>query len=237
MGAMTKTAAPLPAPADKAAAVRDMFDRIAPRYDLVNRIMTARQDVRWRRRAIDTFTFEPGALVLDLACGTGDFCIELARAHYRPIGVDSSAGMLDRARLRTDAELVNADILALPIDDGAAAGITCGFALRNVVDIERCFAEMARVLRPGGQIAVLEVAEPSTPLIRWAHALYFGKVVPIVGGLISGDRAAYAYLPASTVYLPPTSELLDCVRRAGFTGVRHQRLGFGAAQLITGRRQ
>jgi len=234
---VTRAATPLPPAAEKAEVVRQMFDRIAPRYDAVNRIITGRLDTRWRRRAVRTFTFAPGGLVLDLACGTGDFCVELERARYRAIGVDTSEGMLAKARERTSAELVRADILELPMESGSADGVTCGFALRNVVSIPRCFAEMARVLRPGGQIAVLETSEPEHALARWGHRWYVGRIVPIIGAVVGGDRAAYEYLPASTAYLPAPSPLLDIVRAAGFVGVRRDLLGFGAAQLITGRRR
>jgi demethylmenaquinone methyltransferase/2-methoxy-6-polyprenyl-1,4-benzoquinol methylase len=230
---MNPATSPLPPPADKATVVREMFDRIAPRYDLVNRVMTGRLDARWRRRAVRALGLPRGSHVLDLACGTGDFCVELTRAGHRPIGVDSSEGMLSRARLRTDATLITADILDLPMDAASADGITCGFALRNVVDIPRCFVEMARVLRPGGRLAVLEIARPDNGIVRRMHRWYFGRVVPVIGGVIGGDRAAYEYLPASAMYLPPPRELLAMVGAAGFENVRRTPLGLGAAQLLT----
>src|SRR5690606_895109 len=171
-----------------------MFDRIAPRYDLVNRVMTFRLDVRWRRRTVELLGLRPGSLVLDLACGTGDFCRELQRQGHLAVGVDMSAGML--AAARTEAPLVQGDILRLPFPAGAADGATCGFALRNVVDLPALFAELARVVRPGGRIGLLEVAQPENRLLRTGHDVYFNRVVPWVGGLLS-DRAAYRYLPDS----------------------------------------
>ncbi len=213
----------------KVVAVRDMFDRIAPRYDLVNRVMTFRMDVGWRRRMVADLGLAPGSVVLDLACGTGDLCRELDAAGLRPVGADLSRGML--AHARTTAPLVQADILRLPTRDRAADGLTCGFALRNVVDLATLFAECARALRPGGRMALLEVSEPENPLFRFGHHLYFGKVVPWVGGRLS-DPAAYRYLPRSVAYLPPRPELLAMVGDAGFTDVTHRRLGLGAAQLI-----
>src|SRR5687768_10860268 len=181
----------LPQGDEKVRAVREMFDTIAPRYDLVNRIMTFGLDVRWRKRATRSLRLSPASLVLDLAAGTGDFCRELAAAGMRPVGVDLSYGML--AAARTDAPLVQADVLRLPVDDAIADGVTCGFALRNFVALEPFFAELARTVRPGGRIALLDVARPRNLVLRWGHALYFGSVVPRIGGLLS-DRAAYRYL-------------------------------------------
>jgi demethylmenaquinone methyltransferase/2-methoxy-6-polyprenyl-1,4-benzoquinol methylase len=218
----------------KARAVRDMFDTIAPRYDLMNRLLTFRLDVGWRRRAVRALTgVAPGEAVVDVACGTGDLCRELRSAGFAPIGVDLSAGML--AAARTDAPLVEADALAMPLPDGSVGGVTCGFALRNFVALAPALAEMGRVVRPGGRIALLEVAEPANPLLRWGHRVYFGTVVPFVGGLLS-DRAAYRYLPRSVAYLPPPDDLLALVAAAGFTGVGRTLLSGGIAQLIVGTR-
>jgi demethylmenaquinone methyltransferase/2-methoxy-6-polyprenyl-1,4-benzoquinol methylase len=218
---------------DRADANRAMFDRIAPRYDRLNRVLTLGLDARWRRRTVAALGLSPGSLVVDLACGTGDLCRETQRAGLRCVGVDVAARML--AHSHTSAPLVRADILTLPIAGGTVDGAVCGFALRNVVDIPACLRETARVLRPGGRIGFLEVAEPANPLLRRGHALYFRRVVPLVGGLLS-DREAYRYLPASTAWLPSPAELLAMVRGAGFTGVERQSLGGGAAQLLTGTR-
>lgn len=224
----------LPQGEAKVRAVRDMFDAIAPRYDLVNRVMTFRLDVRWRRLSVRSLGLAPGAVVLDLAAGTGDLCRELAAAALRPVGVDMSWGML--AHARTTAPLVQADALRLPVPDGSVAGVTCGFALRNFVALEPFFAELARVVRPGGRIALLEVAEPASPVLRFGHALYFGKVVPRIGALLS-DGAAYRYLPKSVAYLPPPAELLSMLHGAGFDGVDRRLLSGGISQLITGTRR
>lgn len=213
--------------------MRSMFDAIAPRYDLVNRIMTFGLDVRWRKRALRDLALPAGSTVLDLASGTGDFCRELDAAGLRSIGMDLSFGML--ANARTAAPLVQADILRLPVPDAAVDGITCGFALRNLVDLPPFFAELARVVRPGGRIALLDVGEPSNPLLRFGHGIYFGKVVPLIGGALS-DPAAYRYLPQSVAYLPVPAELLGSVRRAGFSDATRTLLWPGAAQLIVGSR-
>lgn len=219
----------LPTGAEKVVAVRRMFDAIAPRYDLVNRIMTGRLDTRWRRRAVDALALPAGSRVLDLAAGTGDFCRLLARGRHRPVGVDFSAGML--AAAHTAAPLVQADILRLPVADGRADGATCGFALRNLVDLDAFFAELARVVRPGGRIALLEVATPPNPLLRWGHAVYFGRVVPVLGGLLS-DPAAYRYLPRSVAYLPEPPRLLAMLAAAGFADAQRHLLSGGISQLL-----
>ena len=219
----------LPEGEEKVRAVRAMFDAIAPRYDLVNRIMTFRLDVRWRRRTIADLALPPGSFVLDLAAGTGDFCRELERRALQPIGIDLSFGML--ANARTSAPLVQADALRLPVPDASADGVTCGFALRNFVELPGFFAELARVVRPGGRIALLEVAEPPNPVMRWGHGIYFGKVVPRIGGLLS-DAAAYRYLPKSVAYLPAPPELLALLRRAGFGDAERRLLSGGISQLL-----
>ena len=223
----------LPAPEDKARTVRSMFDSIAPRYDFVNRVMTFGLDIGWRRRAVGELKLQRNALVLDVACGTGDFCRELRKAGLMAIGVDFSWGML--AAARTSAPLIQADALALPLAQASLDGITCGFALRNVDDIGALFEAFARSVRPGGRVALLEVSEPERALLRAGHQLYFQKVVPLIGGLLS-DRSAYRYLPASTAYLPPPAELLAQLAEAGFVDVRRTLVALGAAQLVTGTR-
>jgi len=224
----------LPEGEEKVEAVRSMFDAIAPRYDLVNRIMTFRMDVGWRRRTVRSLGLAPGATVLDLACGTGDLCRELSAHGLAPVGVDLSYGML--AAARTTAPLVHGDALRLPLPDASVDGATCGFALRNFERLPPFFAELGRVVRPGGRIALLEVAEPPNRLLRWGHGVYFGKVVPLVGGLLS-DPAAYRYLPRSVAYLPPPDVMLDELRAAGFAAVDRTLLSVGIAQLITARRR
>lgn len=229
-----RTSEELPTGAAKAAAVRSMFDVIAPRYDLVNRIMTLRLDVGWRRRTATSLALPPGSVVVDVACGTGDLCRALQAAHLRAIGLDFSAGML--AAARTDDPLVCADALAMPFHDGEADGVTCGFALRNVVDLARLFDEIHRVVRPRGRVALLEVGRPASPLLRAGHRLYFNRVVPLIGAVLS-DPAAYRYLPRSTAYLPERAGLLALLERAGFAELRWEPLGLGAAQLVTGTRR
>jgi demethylmenaquinone methyltransferase / 2-methoxy-6-polyprenyl-1,4-benzoquinol methylase len=219
----------LPEGDEKVRAVRDMFDAIAPRYDLVNRVMTFRLDVGWRRRAVGSLALPPGSTVVDLACGTGDLCRELAAAGLRPLGVDLSFGML--AAAHTDAPLIQGDALRLPLPTGTVDGVTCGFALRNLVAVEPFLAELARVLRPGGRVALLEVATPPNRVLRWGHRAYFGRVVPVIGGLLS-DASAYRYLPRSVAYLPEPPTLRQMIAAAGFTDVDRRLLTGGIAQLI-----
>jgi demethylmenaquinone methyltransferase/2-methoxy-6-polyprenyl-1,4-benzoquinol methylase len=223
----------LPQGEAKVRAVRQMFDAIAPRYDLVNRVMTFRMDVGWRHATVRSLALSPGARVLDVAAGTGDLCRDLAASGYTPVGIDLSAGML--AHARTDAPLVQADALCLPMPDGSVDGAVCGFALRNLVGLPAFFAELARVTRPGGRVALLEVAQPTNAVLQWGHGLYFGKVVPRIGGWLS-DRAAYGYLPRSVAYLPEPAALLDQLRAAGFTAVERRLLSAGITQLLTATR-
>jgi len=171
---------------------------------------------------------------VDLACGTGDLCRELAAQEMRPIGVDLSYGML--AAARTEAPLAHGDALRLPLPDRCVDGVTCGFALRNFESLPPFFAELARIVRPGGRIALLEVAEPPNRLLRFGHGVYFGKVVPLVGGLLS-DPAAYRYLPRSVAYLPDPDVMLGQLAGAGFVAVKRQLLSVGIAQLVTGTRR
>lgn len=210
-----------------------MFDAIAPRYDLVNRIMTFRLDVRWRRRAVRDLALPTGATVLDLASGTGDLCIDLAEFGLRPVSMDLSYGML--AADRSGSPRAQADILKLPVGTASVDGLTCGFALRNLVDLGAFFSEAARVVRPGGRIALLDVGVPHNPLVRFGNSIYFGRVVPLIGRLLS-DGAAYRYLPRSVAYLPPREDLVAMLRDRGFSDAIHHQLSGGLTQLMTATR-
>jgi len=213
----------------KAKVVQNMFDAIAPRYDMVNRIMTFRLDTRWRKLAVRKLALSKGARVLDLASGTGDLCVDLRKAGLTPLSFDMSFGML--AADHSKAPRVQADILQLPIATQSVDGVTCGFALRNLVDLNVFFHEIARVTKSGGRIALLDVSTPTNPLIRWGNSVYFGKVVPRIGGLLS-NRAAYNYLPKSVAYLPSPEKLVTMLQNAGFEHVRHEQLSGGLTQLM-----
>lgn len=224
----------LPTGEAKVKAVREMFDAVAPRYDRVNRIMTMRVDVRWRRRALRELALPTGSRVLDLAAGTGDLCIELRRGGLRPIAMDMSFGMLSADR--SGVPRVQADVLRLPVPDGCADGVTCGFALRNFVDLGAFFDELGRVVRPGGRIALLDANEPDNRLMKAWHRIHFGKLVPLIGRVFGSDAGAYRYLSRSLSYLPPAPEMLRRLEQAGFTATRRDLLTMQAAQLITATR-
>jgi demethylmenaquinone methyltransferase/2-methoxy-6-polyprenyl-1,4-benzoquinol methylase len=223
----------LPPPEAKYRAVQSMFDRIAPRYDLVNRLMTFGLDQRWRHRALDAIGVDENDLVVDLACGTGDLAQQARERGARVVGLDFAREMLRGARSRgIDARFAQADGARLPLADAAATALVCGFALRNFVSLPDVFDEMARVLAPGGRIALIEVDRPSIALVRLGHSLYFDRVVPRIGALLS-DRAAYAYLPESTRYLPAEAELHAMLQKAGFGAIRKMRHLLGAAQTLS----
>lgn len=227
----------LPSGSEKRSAVREMFDRIAPRYDRLNRLLTAGLDQRWRRLAVAAVAVGPRDRVLDLACGTGDFSELAARRGARVVGVDFARQMLRGARRRAvAAQLVQGDAARLPLPDACVTVALCGFALRNFVSLPASFAELARVLEPGGRIALLEVDRPRAAWARAGHSLYFDRVVPWLGGMLS-DREAYRYLPRSTAYLPPGPELFRLLRGAGFAALARRPLLLGSAQLLTAVRE
>lgn len=225
--------ADLPTGEAKTELVRDMFDAIAPRYDLVNRTMTFGLDIRWRKQSLRALGLPAGSAVLDLACGTGDFLKLLRAGDYRAFGIDLSWGML--AANHTGSPLAQADGAALPVAGGAVDGITCGYALRNFTELGAVFHEFGRIVRPGGRLSLLEVSEPESGLLLAGHRIWFRKVVPVIGGLLS-DRSAYRYLPKSTAYLPSTEELRAMLREAGFSSVNRRGLSGGLSQLITATR-
>jgi len=210
-----------------------MFDAIAPRYDLVNRLMTFGLDQSWRRTTVTALGLGTGSLILDLACGTGDLTRIAVGRGYRVIGADLSRGML--AANTTGAPLVHADTSELPFADASFDGLVCGYALRNFTELAPALEETARVLRPGGRIAILEVDAPTSPALRLGYKVWFEKVVPVLGGALS-DKAAYNYLPRSTAYLPPGPELRRLLVSAGFSAVGIRPLAGGLSQMLVATR-
>jgi demethylmenaquinone methyltransferase/2-methoxy-6-polyprenyl-1,4-benzoquinol methylase len=223
----------LPDPAVKRAFVERMFDEIAPRYDLMNRLMTLGIDRSWRRLAIEALGLGPGDRVVDLGCGTGDLTAAAAAAGARAIGIDLSRRMLVlAARRNRHCWFVQTDAASLPLPDRSCRAVVSGFALRNFVSIPAVLRESARVLRKGGRIALLEIDHPQSAAGRAALDLYFGRVVPLLGRIVSRGYA-YAYLADSRSYLPNATTLTNELRSAGFERVEKRRLTMGAAQLVT----
>lgn len=210
-----------------------MFDRIAPVYDVMNRVMTGGLDLRWRRLAAAA-AVTPGDRVLDAACGTGDLALADLRAGAESVtGLDFSKRMLERAaRKGASIDWVEGDLLALPFADGTFDAATIGFGIRNVADLELGLRELRRVLRPGGRLAVLEITRPRGAL-RPFFALWFDRVVPLLGRLVPGG-AAYAYLPASVARFPAAEELALLLRRVGFADVGFRLLAGSIVALHTG---
>ena len=209
--------------------VRTMFDRIAPIYDAMNRVMTAGLDRRWRRETVRE-TVSPGDRVLDAACGTGDLAIEAARAGGRVVGLDFSGAMLERARRKApQLEWVQGDLLALPWEQGEFDAATVGFGIRNVADLEAGLRELRRVVRQGGTLGVLEITRP-TGILRPFYSLWFDRVVPLLGRVLPGGEA-YTYLPASVRRFPGPEELAAVMREAGFEDVRYRRFAGGIVAL------
>jgi len=213
-------------------AVRGMFDRIAPVYDAMNRVMTVGLDRRWRRLAVREVVW-PGDRVLDACCGTGDFAVEAERRGGRVVGLDFSEHMLERARRKSGAiEWIRGDALALPFGDGEFDAATVGFGVRNLADLASGLRELARVLRPGGKVAILEITRPRGAL-RPFFRLWFDVLVPLAGGVLPGGKA-YTYLPASVRRFPGPEDLSQQLDRAGFAGVRYRLLGGGIVALHVG---
>jgi len=211
--------------------VRTMFDRIAPVYDLMNRAMTAGLDQRWRRLAV-RLTVRPGDRVLDACCGTGDLALAARDAGAEVVGLDFSEPMLQRARRKGPGlEWVQGDLLALPFDDGSFDAATVGFGVRNVADLERGLAELARVVRPGGRLAILEITTPRGPLKPF-YKLWFDVLIPLAGKVLPGGKA-YTYLPASVRRFPGPEELSRLLEARGFTDVSHRLLAGGIVALHT----
>ena len=212
--------------------VRGMFDRIAPVYDVMNRVMTAGLDRSWRRLTVEAVVRE-GDRVLDACCGTGDLGLAAEREGGIVTGLDFSARMLERARRKSDSILwVEGDLLALPFDDASFDTATVGFGVRNVSDLEAALAELHRVLRPGGRLAILEITRPRG-ILKPFFSLWFDRVVPLLGKVLPGGKA-YTYLPASVRRFPGAEELEALLEAHGFERVRFRLLGGTIVALHTG---
>jgi ubiquinone/menaquinone biosynthesis methyltransferase len=223
------------------AGVRTMFDRIAGRYDLMNSVMSAGLHHRWRARAVELACVGPGARALDVCCGTGDLALALKDAvgpGGEVTGLDFSEAMLDEARAKsggrgTEVQWIRGNALELPFEDGSFDAATVGFGIRNVVDLPRALAEMRRVVRPGGRVVVLEITTPERPPLSWFYALWFDRIVPLLGTL-TGEHDAYSYLPESVKRFPPAAGLAKRMHDGGLRDVRYLILAGGIVAIHAG---
>ena len=225
--------------------IRRLFDNIAPDYDRLNHILSLNIDKRWRKKAVRQIADEERPMkVLDVACGTADFTIEIARKvapGSEVIGVDISEGMMAVGKEKISkagvaAELSVADCEALPYNENSFDRISVGFGVRNFEHLDIGLKEMFRVLKPEGKLVILELSVPSNAFIRWCYKLYFLKILPAVGGLISGDRGAYEYLPASVLRFPAPDKFIQMMKSAGFDTVEHTPFTFGICRMYVGKK-
>ena len=222
--------------------VRQMFDSIAPAYDFMNRAMTLGIDIWWRRLAVKRLKRLRPAAILDVATGTGDFAIQLHDSlHPSHItGIDLSQGMLDEARrkvkekgLEGSISFEQGDCMALPMQDSTFDAVTVAFGVRNFEHLQQWYEEMARVLKPGGMLCVLELSTPRNRVIRWFYDLYTLHIIPAIGGLKSGDKSAYRYLPQSIAAVPQGDDMLQLMRNAGLHDTCCKRLTLGTCSIYT----
>jgi demethylmenaquinone methyltransferase / 2-methoxy-6-polyprenyl-1,4-benzoquinol methylase len=223
--------------------VRDMFTRIAHRYDLVNRLMTAGQDVRWRREVIRRAEIVSDATILDLGAGTGDLAREALRQvpDCHPVAVDLTMEMMRVGRERNASQAgsiawVSSDALTVPFPEHTFNAVVSGFLLRNVIDLQRTLAEQFRTLKPGGRLVALDTTQPSENLLSPLVRFHLDKVVPTMGSLLAGDQEAYRYLPETTRNFLPAERLAILIQQAGFQDVGFRRLMFGAAAIHWGKK-
>ena len=233
-------------PMPKKEKVREMFDNIAPTYDKLNHVLSMNVDKLWRRHALKEIVDGSAQRILDVACGTGDSTLSIAKAASagsEVVGVDISEGMMalvegkaEKAGVRNRIVLQVADGEALPYGDGAFDRVTCAFGIRNFEHKEKGLAEFLRVLKPGGKAVVLELSVPQNRAVRWAYDLYFMRLLPRIGGAVSGDRAAYRYLPASVHNFPAPQAFCRMMEEAGFRAVRCRTFTFGLCRMFVGER-
>lgn len=235
----------LPPPEEKAAAVRRMFDAIAPRYDLLNHVLSANRDRAWRRRAVDILLAgrEPGGTWLDVCSGTMDLTREIAgRPGFegRVLGLDFAFEMLRGGTAKLEglpAARACADALRLPVADASVDGVTVGFGVRNLASIEAGLAEFARVLKPGGRLVILEFTTPGWQPFRALYLAYFRRILPFLGSLVSKHGTAYRYLPESVLAFPEPPALAGLMEAAGFDGVRWETRTGGIVAIHVGERR
>ena len=225
--------------------IRKLFDNIAPDYDKLNHLLSLNIDKGWRRKAVKEIVDTDAQLnILDVACGTGDFTIEIAQKAKKGstiTGIDLSEGMMIIGRKKIeaagiDATMVQGDCENLQYPDNTFDRISVGFGVRNFEHLELGLSEMYRVLAPGGKLVILELSVPSNAFIRWCYKLYFLKILPFIGGLVSGDRSAYEYLPASVLRFPAPDKFMSIMKSAGFDVVEHRALTLGVCRMYIGKK-
>lgn len=223
--------------------IKKLFDNIAPDYDKLNHILSLNIDKGWRKKAVREIVDSDSPLkVLDVACGTGDFTIEIARkaaTGSSVTGIDLSEGMMAVGRDKikaagVDATLEYGDCETLTYSDDTFDRISVGFGVRNFEHLVVGLGEMCRVLKPGGKLVILELSVPSNPIIRWCYKLYFLNILPAIGGMVSGNRGAYEYLPASVLHFPAPDKFIPMLREAGFAEVKHKAFTFGVCRMYVG---
>ncbi|WP_319406621.1 bifunctional demethylmenaquinone methyltransferase/2-methoxy-6-polyprenyl-1,4-benzoquinol methylase UbiE [uncultured Desulfosarcina sp.] len=223
--------------------VREMFDNIAPRYDLLNRLLSLRQDVVWRKKLVSAMVIPENGKVLDVACGTGDLSLEICRQKgplVKVVGIDFSPGMLCLAQEKirrnqnTTISLLTGDALALPFGNASFHAVTIAFGIRNIQDKASALRAFCDCLIPGGMVLVLELATPKKSRLRDAYLAYFQKVLPTIGRLFSRHSFAYSYLPESVSRFPETDAFMTIMEKAGFSHVTCRRLTLGIANLFMG---
>jgi demethylmenaquinone methyltransferase/2-methoxy-6-polyprenyl-1,4-benzoquinol methylase len=226
---------------ERARYVQNMFDRIAGRYDLMNRLMTGAQDVRWRRFVIEQAALPPVGCLLDIATGTGEIALE--GLHQQPgiqaVGGDFSIEMMQAGRRRPERRAIRwtgADALALPFPDATFDAVTSGFLMRNIIDVERGFREQWRVLKPGGRVVVLESSPPRENWLKPFVLIHLNWIIPTIGRIVSGHADAYRYLPDSTQAFRTPNALANAMRRAGFISVGYKLFMFGTIAIHFGRK-
>lgn len=223
--------------------IRSLFDNIAPDYDKLNHILSLNIDKGWRKRAVcEIADVQQKLSVLDVACGTGDFTIEIAKKvteGSKIVGIDLSEGMMKVGREKiadagVDATLEYGDCEALDYPENSFDRISVGFGVRNFEHLDLGLKEMCRVLKPGGKLVILELSVPSNPIIRWCYKLYFLNILPMIGGMVSGNRGAYEYLPASVLNFPAPDKFIPMMYESGFLQVRHHSLTLGVCRMYVG---
>jgi demethylmenaquinone methyltransferase/2-methoxy-6-polyprenyl-1,4-benzoquinol methylase len=224
--------------------VREMFDHIAPHYDFLNRLLSLRQDVYWRRRLVAALALRPGARILDAACGTADVALEIVRqapGDVEVVGIDFAPEMLRLARTKLSGpagsaaiRLAAADVFHLPFKAGGFDAATMAFGIRNIQDKETALRRFRDHLKPGGRLAILELATPSQGPARSAYLFYFNRLLPLIGRFFSNHSFAYSYLPQSVARFPAADRFAALMRRAGFRNVRYRELTMGVTVLFVG---